>query len=306
MLEVKKLNKTYKLKNGHCLRAVTDVSFQIEKGKVLGLLGNNGAGKTTIIKIICNIVSQDSGSVLIDGFASGDRNHYMPLLSAVLEGTRNTFWNMTVLDNIKVFAAMRGISYGNIRDETNHYIKLLELAGKENEIVGRLSNGMKQKVSILVALITNPAVLCMDDPTLGLDVQSISKIKEITKQLAMENGKAVLITTHDMNFVDDVCDDIVIINRGVELYNGSMEYFKDHLRPSFKYRLSLCSSEPIQNSMLKDYQQDSFLYFSPAELYKVLSILNAGNIAYTRVDLIEPRFEDLYCQFTSSGGARAT
>jgi len=72
------------------------------------------------------------------------------------------------------------------------------------------------------------------------------------------------------------------------------------------YRLSLCSSEPIQNSMLKQYQQEGFLYFGPAELYKVLSILNTSNIAYTRVDLIEPHFEDLYCQFTSSGGAGAT
>ena len=199
MLKLEKIQKSFK--NNLVLK---DVSFTIDTGEVVGLVGLNGSGKSTIIRIISGLIIQDNG-IIENDFKN---------IGVLLEGSRNIYHFLTVRENIKYFSILNNIEDAYVENFMNNYITLFGLEDKLDEEVGNLSRGMIQKVSIMILLAQNPDIIIMDEPTLGLDIISTIQIREIIQDIVEEKNKTVLIVSHDTKLLDSVADRILFLKDG--------------------------------------------------------------------------------------------
>lgn len=199
MLKLEKIRKSFK--NNLVLK---DVSFTVDTGEVVGLVGLNGSGKSTIIRIISGLIIQDNG-IIENDFKN---------IGVLLEGSRNIYHFLTVRENIKYFSILNNIDDAYVEDFMNKYITLFGLEDKLDEEVGNLSRGMIQKVSIMILLAQNPGIIIMDEPTLGLDIISTIQIREIIQDIVEEKNKTVLIVSHDTKLLDSVADRILFLKDG--------------------------------------------------------------------------------------------
>lgn len=212
ILEAHNLKKSY-LEKGKAIAAVQAVSLTIAAGEVLAFLGANGAGKTTTIKMIAGLIRPDDGWVRI-----ADRDpHQDPRarrsLGAVLEGSRNVYWQMTVEENLEYFGVLRGLDARTTRRRGRELLERFSLMPKRRTAVQALSRGMQQKLAIAVALMHKPQVLLLDEPTLGLDVEATQDVKRLVREIAAE-GCGILLTTHQLEVAEELSDRVAIINRG--------------------------------------------------------------------------------------------
>lgn len=199
MLKLEKIRKSFK--NNLVLK---DVSFTVDTGEVVGLVGLNGSGKSTIIRIISRLIIQDNGTIEND----------FKNIGVLLEGSRNIYHFLTVRENIKYFSILNNIEDAYVENFMNKYITLFGLEDKLDEEVGNLSRGMIQKVSIMILLAQNPDIIIMDEPTLGLDIISTIQIREIIQDIVKEKNKTVLIVSHDTKLLDSVADRILFLKDG--------------------------------------------------------------------------------------------
>jgi ABC-2 type transport system ATP-binding protein len=195
--------------------AVDGVSLTVEPGSVVGLLGPNGAGKTTLIKSILGMILPDEGSVRIDGVDvyTNPRRAYARV-DAMLEGARNDYWRLTVRENLRYFATIGGVHPDAVADRHDRLLDQLELADKADVPVRKLSRGMKQKVSLASVLAGGADVVFLDEPTLGLDVESSLTLRRELRRIVDERALTVVLSSHDMDVIEDVCDRAVIVSDG--------------------------------------------------------------------------------------------
>ncbi|PER53037.1 ABC transporter ATP-binding protein [Bacillus thuringiensis] len=222
MIEVIKVKKTYKTRNKQ-VEVLNNISFNIGKGEVVGLLGINGAGKTTLIKCLCGLIETNEGDIRINGISVTHKNKKaLKHISSVLEGNRNLYWRLTVKENIEYFLGNRGISHGHIQSRIDYFLERFQLYEKKNELVKNLSRGMQQKVAIIIALMADTEILLLDEPTLGLDVESNNEIRTFLKEIVNTENKTILISSHDMNLIQKLCDRVVIISNGRIITNDTV------------------------------------------------------------------------------------
>jgi ABC-2 type transport system ATP-binding protein len=215
--------------------AVRGISFRVEPGEILGLLGPNGAGKTTTVKMILGLILPTSGSVRLAGYDPARRRRdALSRAGALLEGARNVYWRLSARANLEYFGALKGLRGGRLAARIDEVLCLVGLADRADEEVRRLSRGMQQKVALAVAVLHDPDVLLLDEPTLGLDVQAARTIEGAIRRLAGEEGKAILLTTHQMALSQRVCDRIFVIDGGRQVVQGAvsdvLHTFGDHAR----------------------------------------------------------------------------
>lgn len=214
VLKFSNLSKSYS-SGGKQVHALDEVSFQVPPGMIFGLLGPNGAGKTTTVKTACGIIKPDAGSVTILGHdIQKQRNAALDQIAGVLEGNRNIYWRLTPRENLEFFAALHGRRPRAVRKEIEELISLMNLTEKVKTPARKLSRGMQQKLALAVALISGVPILLLDEPTLGLDVQASMEIRNHLRRIVQDEGRTVMITTHDMHLVEDICAHVVIINSG--------------------------------------------------------------------------------------------
>ena len=225
IIEVKNLMKSYKKrKSKEYIQAVNDVSFTVNKGEILGLLGPNGAGKTTTIKMICGLLIPDTGTITINGMNNREKRlGALKHISAVLEGNRNLYWRLTVRENLEYFAGNRGASRKEVSNQIDDLLESFNLKEKEKELVNRLSRGMQQKLAIAVAMLADSDVILLDEPTLGLDVETGYEVRELLRTIVTDYNRTIIISSHDMNVIQDLCDRTVIINDGKIVVDDKVE-----------------------------------------------------------------------------------
>lgn len=225
IIKVNGIGKSYKKrKSNEVIHAVKHVSFDVNRGEIVGLLGPNGAGKTTTIKMICGLLKPDCGEILINGI--DNHKHRLKALnhiSAVLEGNRNLYWRLTVRENLEYFAGNRGQSRKEVAELIDQLLVRFHLEHKEHELVNRLSRGMQQKLAIAVAMMAETEVLMLDEPTLGLDVEMSHEVREILKQVAQEDSRTIIISSHDMGVIQDVCERTIIVNDGEIITDSTID-----------------------------------------------------------------------------------
>ncbi len=264
-LEVNNLKKIYQKRftTRPPLTAVDDISFQIRPGEIYSLLGPNGAGKSTTIKMIAGLVLPTSGEIHIAG-KKGSSPSYQKL-SAILEGTRNVYWRLTPLENLHYFANLRGVPSSRVKERAPMLLEELNIDAKKKNQSQHLSRGMLQKLALAAALITDPEVLLLDEPTLGLDVESGRRIKDMILRMARDEGRTILLTTHQMDLVEEVSDRVGIINHGKLIQEGTLPelraVFKSHIyRLRIKGEISWEESWQSRGLRLIQKQNDVQLY----------------------------------------------
>jgi ABC-2 type transport system ATP-binding protein len=212
ILEAHHLQKSYR-SQGKAIVAVKNVSLSIAPNQVLAFLGPNGAGKTTTIKMIAGLILPDEGWVRIAGRDPHQDSKALGLLGAVLEGNRNLYWRLTPEENLEYFGVLRGLNQRVARQRGQVLLDRFGLVEKRHKIVQTLSRGMQQKLAIAVALIHDPPLLLLDEPTLGLDVEATESVKQLVREIAAE-GRAILLTTHQLNIAEELSDRVAIIDQG--------------------------------------------------------------------------------------------
>jgi ABC-2 type transport system ATP-binding protein len=213
-IELSGLTKRYRRGKGW-LTAVSDVTLSVPPGQVIGLLGPNGAGKTTTIKMACGLIVPTTGTIRLGGYDVGRRRaDAVRQIGAVLEGSRNVYWPLTAWQNLMYFGRLKGLSTAEIKPRAQRLLTDLGLWDRRNETVGSYSRGMQQKVAIAAALITDPPILLLDEPTIGLDVEAARTVKDWIAHLAAGQGKTIVLTTHQLAIVQELADRIAVIRDG--------------------------------------------------------------------------------------------
>jgi ABC-2 type transport system ATP-binding protein len=195
--------------------AVDDISFEIEPGSIVGLLGPNGAGKTTIIKSMLGLILPDAGEVSlcgVDVYEEPQRAHSH--VGAMLEGDRNVYWRLTVRENLEFFSGLGGKRPGEVRDRHDQLLERLDLADRDDTVVNELSKGMKQKVSLASTLVRDVDVIFLDEPTLGLDVETSRDLHAELRRLAEQEDITIVLTSHNLDIIEAVSDRVIILNNG--------------------------------------------------------------------------------------------
>ncbi len=224
---------------------VEDISFSIDKGDVIGLIGPNGAGKTTIIKLILGLMRLSYGEVKINGYdIKKDFVKAIEKVGAIVENP-DLYMYLSGYDNLQITANY----YKDIsKERINEVIKIIGLEEKINDKVSTYSLGMKQRLAIGEAIINNPELLILDEPTNGLDIEGIVEMRNLIKDLS-EQGIAILISSHNLTEIDNLCNRIIAIKNGKIITNDSIENFKSESN-IVSYELILNSLENIEKIIL--------------------------------------------------------
>lgn len=220
----KELNTTDKI-----AKAVDDVSFTCHPGRVFSLLGPNGAGKTTTLRMLSTIFKPTSGSIKIGGVDALANPQEARKKMGFLTGSTGLYARLTPNEVLKYFADLYEIPKGEFEQRKEELYTLLDMHDFQGKRIGKLSTGMKQKVSICRTMIHDPEVVIFDEPTSGLDVITAENIIALIRS-CREQGKTVIFSSHIMSEVDLLCDDLAIIHKGKMLFNGTMDTFKQEMQ----------------------------------------------------------------------------
>jgi ABC-2 type transport system ATP-binding protein len=206
------------------VNAVKNVSFGLQAGELVGYLGPNGAGKSTTLKVVTGLLVPTSGQVLVDGqIPWKNRTSYVSRIGAVFGNRSTLWWDLPVMDSLEVLQAMYQVPAGRFRDNLKQFSRLLEMEEFINTPVRSLSLGQKMRADLCAALLHEPKLLFLDEPTIGLDVVAKERIREFIRFINKERGTTVLLTTHDLSDVEKLCERVMILDQGQLLYDGGLD-----------------------------------------------------------------------------------
>lgn len=301
IIETKGLTKRYGDQ-----KAVNDVNLHVQKGRIYGLLGRNGAGKTTMMKMILGLTSVSSGEVEVFGAnIKGREKRVYPRIGAIIE-TPGFYPNLTGTENLTIFARLRGTA---APDAVKTALDVVGLPFKDKKLFGAYSLGMKQRLGIANAILHDPELLILDEPTNGLDPIGIAEVRQFIKHLSVERGKTILISSHILSEISLLADDIGIIDNGILLEESSMEELR---RRNGKY-IQLQVSDVAKAALilerqfgLKAYavQDDHTLHINDTSL-DIASIhksLMLGDVSVLSSGLCNDTLEDYFKRITGGDG----
>ncbi len=288
--------------------AVDHISVKVKKGELFGLLGPNGAGKTTLVKCLATLLIPDEGTATIDGHdIITDPISVRKILGITTGGERTLYWKLSARDNLKYFASLYGLSSKDAEERIDYLLDIMDLKEKQHQRLEKYSTGMRQKVSIARAILHDPKILLLDEPTLGLDPSFSMFLRSFIKNdLNKKEGKTILLTTHYMDEADQLCDRIAFVDRGKLIVVDTsknlkrnvsknealeikcignidkLENFNAHIKNKKNYtkiRILHENTEDIMDDVLKDVKERA----------KILS-----------VNVTRPTLEDVFVHLTGS------
>jgi ABC-2 type transport system ATP-binding protein len=222
-ITVSNLSKVYDTQ-----RAVDDITFEVKTGEVVGFLGPNGAGKSTTMKIITCYLTPTSGTVELDGYSIADHSEEVRRRIGYLPENNPLYLDMAIVDYLRYVAELHHMPKDQINARIREMIDICGLGRERHKNIGELSKGYRQRVGLAQALIHNPQVLILDEPTTGLDPNQIVEIRELIKQIGRE--KTVMLSSHILKEVETTCDRVIIINRGKLVADDTTENLKQRAR----------------------------------------------------------------------------
>jgi len=302
-IEIESLTKVYGRGGRDSIKAVDGVDLSIAPGQVFGLLGPNGAGKTTMIKLISGLVSPTSGSVRVNGYNVGrQRSRAVLQLGAVLEGGRNVYWSLTAWQNLFYFGRLKGVRGTEIAPRAEQLLRDLGLWEVRHAQVGGFSRGMQQKVAVAAALITDPPILLLDEPTIGLDVEAARTVKDWIVRLAREQGKTVVLTTHQLDMAQELSHRIAIMRRGRIVSDLPIAELLGKFRQD-RYRIVLNTESDLHDLELPAgtsvaHEDGTTALTAPVlegrDLYTLLARLGEAGVSLRSVTQVEPDLEEVF------------
>ncbi|MDI3475256.1 MAG: type transport system ATP-binding protein [Thermococcaceae archaeon] len=315
-VEVVNLKKSYPKKiplpfrRVEWVEAVKGITFSVRKGELFGLLGPNGAGKTTTIKILTTLLEPSGGEAKVLGYdVVKEAREVRRRINLVAEGERTLYWRLSAYENLRYFASIYHVPKRDAERRINELLKMVGLWERRNDLVMGFSRGMKQRLAIAKALINDPEVLFLDEPTLGLDVQSTIFVRDFVKSLVKEEGKTVLLTTHYMVEAEKLCDRIAIIDHGKIIAMDTPQNLKKLVRDeeAVEIRVKDFSPEKVKEVderlvvVEKEPEKGTLVLrgsIDEEDLPKVVERLIRAGAKILSVEKKEPTLEDVFIKLT--------
>lgn len=297
-LEVRQLRKKFGDKE-----VLHDVSFSIESGKALGLLGRNGAGKTTTIRILMDVFRADSGTICLDG----KKFHPRDCKIGYLPEERGLYPKKEIAEQLIYLGQLRGLSHRQAKENTLQWMKRLDIQEYTFKRLETLSKGNQQKVQLAQTLICDPDIVILDEPFSGLDPVNAQILKEVVKEL-IDSGKLVIFSSHQMNYVEEFCEEVVILNRGNIVLSGNLkeikrEYSRERLFISAEDRTpeelgELFRWEFADLLAVEKVKKDSVIVRKtrPDNKLEILNRLVECNVDVEFFGLYEPSLNDIFVE----------
>jgi ABC-2 type transport system ATP-binding protein len=292
------------------LVALKDVSLEVKQGELFGLLGPNGAGKTTLIKILTTLLAPTSGWGKVAGFDVAKQPHEVrPRINMVSGGESSGYGLLTVRENLWMFAQFYGVPTKEAMARIDSLLEVVGLSDRAHTKSSDLSTGLRQKMNIVRGFVTDPRVLFLDEPTLGLDVNASRDVRELVRGWLKEDAsRTLLLTTHYMAEADELCDRIAIINRGQVLACDTPTALKRRLQKDalFEFEISPLNGlapskiealDGVQKVAYQDGDGKAKLNLNlreEAALSGVINLLSTNNIAVQKLTKHEPTLEDVF------------
>src|SRR5215210_1303341 len=225
--------------------AADDVTFQIEEGELVGFLGPNGAGKTTVLKMLSGLLNPTSGEASVLGFVPWERSNELKRQFSLVMGQKNAlWWDLPAQESLELNRAIYGIERDRFKKVVNGLSELLDVQDKMNVMVRELSLGERMKMELISALIHEPRVLFLDEPTIGLDVVSQKRVREFLRIYNSEHRIVTLLTSHYMQDIAELCDRVMIIDHGKIFFDGPLTAIIDRFS-SYKI-INLTFNEAVE------------------------------------------------------------
>ena len=291
ILELKNIEKSFGEK-----KVLTGVSFKAEGGKAFGLLGRNGAGKTTSIRILMDVFPANSGEVLIDG----QPIDYNKIGIGYLPEERGLYPKKIIIDQLTYFAELKGMGRKEAVKSIDYWLKRLGMTEYRNKKLETLSKGNQQKIQLITALAHDPDIIILDEPFSGLDPVNAMLLKDVVKQ-QISKGKIVLFSSHQMSYIEEFCDSIAILNNGVVALHGDLHDIK---RDYPRDRLVVKTETP--NAIIADFGA-SCTVMDNGDLMIRLADPSEKKATMTRlvetydideVKVFEPSLNDIFVEYT--------
>lgn len=222
------------------VRAVQDLSFTLPAGEMVGFLGPNGAGKTTTLKMLSGLLQPSEGSVRVGNYIPGERKaEFLRQISMVLGNKSQLLWDITAADTYRVLGEIYRVPSGELQQTIAELVSLLGMEGLLDKPVRSLSLGERMKCELVAALLHQPAVLFLDEPTLGLDVSMQRRLRRFIREYNQRTGATVILTSHYMADVTELCQRVLLIQEGSLLFDGQLEQLSQRLAPFKLIHLNL-------------------------------------------------------------------
>ena len=215
--------------------ALKNINLEIQSGEILGILGENGAGKTTLIKLIIGLLHPTNGNILVDNYIPWERNYnYLRKVSVVMGQKNQLWWDIPASESFLLNKHIYNIEDNSYNRILNELIDLLNVRDKIDIQVRRLSLGERMKMEIIASLLHSPSIILLDEPTLGLDVISQSKIREFVKYHNEQYKTTFAITSHYTKDIQEMCERVFILNKGEQIYDGNFKKLINNINPKRK------------------------------------------------------------------------
>jgi ABC-2 type transport system ATP-binding protein len=317
-IRTEKLGRIYQIRGGkksepRTLVALNDINLQVQPGELFGLLGPNGAGKTTLIKILTTLLAPSTGHAWVEGYdVAEEPEKVRPRINMVSGGETSGYGLLTVRENLWMFSQFYGMSSSVANDNIKHLLEVVGLSDRMNTKSSDLSTGLRQKMNIVRGFMTDPDLLFLDEPTLGLDVGASREVRHFIRSWIDDNPtRTLLLTTHYMVEADELCDRVAIINQGRVLACDSPANLKRNLQQDAIFHLELSPFNGKLNASLFEalpgvinvthspqdgYESLDLILEEEQALAGVVNTLNSANIRLLNLKKNEPTLEDVFVQ----------
>jgi len=278
--------------------AVQGVSFAIHPGEMVGFLGPNGAGKTTTLKMLSGLIHPSAGRVEVAGCVPFRRQEpFLQQITLVMGNRQQLIWDLPPLDSFRVNAAIYGLSDREAERRIDELAEMLELGEELRRPVRKLSLGQRMKAELLAALMHRPAVLFLDEPTLGLDVNAQARVRSFLAEYNRRSGATVLLTSHYMGDITSLCERVLLIHEGRLFHDGSLDALTSRLAPCREVRLELRDAEPLERfsgfGVVEEHSDRSVRLLIPREQLTERVALLLNRFAVVDLEVRDPPIEEL-------------
>jgi ABC-2 type transport system ATP-binding protein len=299
------------------VRAVKDISFQIPKGEICGYIGENGAGKSTTIKMLTGILVPTSGEILVNGFVPyKEREKFVSGIGVVFGQRSQLWWDIGVIESFQLLKKVYRVSEPDYKARLDELVERLELQDLLSRPVRKLSLGQRMRCELAASLIHNPSILFLDEPTIGLDIVVKTEIREFLKSLNRRFETTILLTTHDLQDIEALCSRVIMLDDGRIIYDGGLEELKakwgkgKEVFLQFDHAVSLSRLQELTAGLEVAWKMENDLtaqVFIPQNKVNVSEVLSrvVGVLEIRDIKIVETNTDDIVREIYKSGSAEA-
>ena len=241
--------------------AVDNISFHIDEGELVGYVGPNGAGKSTTIKMLSGILTPTSGRITVDGIVPYENRTVNAMNIGVVFGQRSQlYWDLPMKDTFLLHKKMYEIEDGKFKRNVKLFIDIMQMDKFVDQPIRQLSLGQKMRANIALSLLHDPKIVYLDEPTIGLDIVAKNRIRECIREINRQSRTTFILTTHDMDDIEQVCNRLIMINYGRVFYNGALSDFRNEFGDSYRIVVRLGSASVVEHPCMAVEVHDEFIY----------------------------------------------